>query len=123
MSFYADLIIKVYLVLVNVRGAMAKKKNNLFIFPLILSVLFVLLGSAMLTKELTAYGFNTRTLKLSGLGGHLLILIGIIFLIVSYYSLSPFGRIRNFNFTRFNRKRKKRSNKCVGRVTGHRSGH
>jgi len=28
MSFYADLIIKVYLVLVNVRGAMAKKKKQ-----------------------------------------------------------------------------------------------
>jgi hypothetical protein len=86
---------------------MSKKHNILFIFPLLLSVLFILLGGAMIVKELTAYGVNSRTLKLSGLGGHLLILIGVIFLIVTYFSLSPYSWIRNIDFKFFNKKRKR----------------
>lgn len=86
---------------------MAKKNNNLFLFPLAVSVLFILMGGAMVVKGLVAYGVNSRTLKMSGLGGHLFILIGVIFLIVTYYSLSPFSRIRNINFNFFKRKRKR----------------
>ena len=84
---------------------MAKKNNNLFLFPLAVSVLFILMGGAMVVKGLVAYGVNSRTLKMSGLGGHLF--IGVIFLIVTYYSLSPFSRIRNINFNFFKRKRKR----------------
>lgn len=87
---------------------MAKKSNSLFIFPLAVSVLFILLGGAMIVKGLVAYGVNSRTLKMSGLGGHLFILIGVIFLIVTYYSLSPFSRIRNIDFNFFKRKRKRK---------------
>ncbi|SMD45744.1 hypothetical protein SAMN00777080_4409 [Aquiflexum balticum DSM 16537] len=90
---------------------MYKKQNILFIFPLVLSVLFILLGGVMIVKDLAAYGVNSRTLKLSGLGGHLLILIGIIFLVVTYYSLSPFSWIRNIDFNFFNRKRKENGDK------------
>lgn len=86
---------------------MAKKSNSLYIFPLAVSVLFILMGGAMIVKGLVAYGVNSRTLKMSGLGGHLFILVGVIFLIVTYYSLSPFSRIRNINFNFFKRKRKK----------------
>ena len=86
---------------------MAKKSNNLFLFPLAVSVFFILMGGAMVVKGLVAYGVNSRTLKMSGLGGHLFILIGVIFLIVTYYSLSPFSRIRNINFNIFKRKRKR----------------
>ena len=86
---------------------MAKKNNNLFLFPLAVSVLFILMGGAMVVKGLVAYGVNSRTLKMSGLGGHLFILVGVIFLIVTYYSLSPFSRIRNINFNFFKRKRKR----------------
>ncbi len=79
---------------------MVKKKlkiTNLIILPLIFSTLFILIGVGMIVKGLVGYGINSRTLMVSGFGGHLLILIGIIFLIVTYFSLSPYSKIRNID--------------------------
>lgn len=73
-----------------------KKKSSVPTFTLILSLLFIAMGVTMIAKNLVAVGINSRTLQPSGFGGALLILIGIIFLIVSYFSLSPFSKIRQF---------------------------
>lgn len=87
---------------------MSKKGiNYLSITLLIVSSLLLLMGGIMLVKNLSAYGVNRRTLMVSGYGGHLLILFGIISFIVTYYSLSPFSKIRNMDFKFFNRKKKK----------------
>ncbi len=68
-----------------------KAVNHSIIILLIVSSLLLLMGGVMLVKNLSVYGINRRTLMVSGYGGHLLILIGIISLIVTYYSLSPTG--------------------------------
>ena len=89
---------------------MSKKNfNHLFLTLLTVSILLLLTGGVMLVKNLSVYGINRRTLMVSGYGGHLIILIGIIFLIVSYHSLSPFSKVRNIDFNLF--KRKKNGNK------------
>jgi len=77
---------------------MSKNYNkNLYVYPLIVSILLVILGGLMLMYNLSVYGVNLRTHMVSGFGGHLLILIGIISLIVTYYSFSPFSKIRNLD--------------------------
>lgn len=50
----------------------------------------------MIAKNLYAYNVRARYGSYSATGGHLIILVGIIFLIVSYFSLSPFSKIRKF---------------------------
>lgn len=86
---------------------MAKKDaNHLFIILLIVSIMLLLLGGLMIVKNISVYGTNRRTLMVSGYGGHLLILIGIISLIVTYYSLSPFSKVRNLDFNFFRKKKK-----------------
>lgn len=67
-----------------------------FIGSLAYALLFIIGGIIMIAKDLVAFGVNSRTQMLSGFGGHLLILIGSIFMVVAYYSLSPFSRIRRF---------------------------
>lgn len=85
---------------------MSKKgSNHLFIILLTVSILLLLTGGVMLVNNLSVYGINRRTLMVSGYGGHLIILIGIISLIVTYYSLSPFSKIRNVDFNFFKKKR------------------
>ena len=74
---------------------MKSSKTDLFVF-LTLALQFIIGGIIMLSKDLVAVGVNSRTLSVSGFGGHLLILIGCIFLIVAYYTLSPFSKIRRF---------------------------
>ncbi|WP_158858911.1 hypothetical protein [Lunatibacter salilacus] len=70
-------------------------KNETFVFPLIMSIMFILIGGAMILKGMVGIGVNSRTKMVSGYGGHLLILAGIIFLVVTYYSISPFSKFRN----------------------------
>nr|MBI1229205.1 hypothetical protein [Cytophagales bacterium] len=84
------------------------KNNNLFLFPLIMSIMFILMGGAMIAKGMVGIGINSRTKMVSGYGGHLLVLAGIIFLVVTYYSISPFSKVRNIGkmFTK-NRKHPK----------------
>jgi hypothetical protein len=73
-----------------------ESRNNGFFPVLILALLFIVGGVAMLVKDQVAVGINSRTTQFSAVGGFLLIFIGIIFLIVSYYSLSPNSKIREF---------------------------
>lgn len=61
-----------------------------------LAILFVTLGIIMAIKNQVVVGINSRTMQFSAVGGYLLIFVGIIFLAVSYFSLSPFGKIRRF---------------------------
>jgi hypothetical protein len=70
---------------------------------LLLGVFSLIWGIVMIAKDLVAIGIN-RTLQKTGFGGCLPILIGIVFLIVTYYSLSPYSRIREF----FEKRRKKK---------------
>jgi len=72
----------------------------------LLGAMSIVTGVVMVINHIVVAGINSRTLQYSGFGGYLLILVGIIFLIISYYSLSPYSKIRRF----FN-KRKKRSQK------------
>jgi hypothetical protein len=49
----------------------------------------------MIVEDKVAVGHN-RALQPSGYGGHFLILVSLIFFVVTYFSLSPFGKIRQF---------------------------
>ena len=73
-----------------------KTKVSGVLATLILGFGFLICGVVMIAKDLVAVGINIRTMQESGFGGYLLLLIGIVFLIVTYFSLSPFGRIRKF---------------------------
>ncbi|PTX22307.1 hypothetical protein C8N40_101129 [Pontibacter mucosus] len=74
----------------------------------LIAIVLIIWGIKMIVKNLVAVGINSRTLSLSGFGGEYLILMGLIFLVVAYYSLSPLGKIRQFLEGDFkNRKEKK----------------
>lgn len=68
----------------------------------LLGAISIVTGVVMVINHIVVAGINSRTLQYSGFGGYLLILVGVIFLIVSYYSLSPFSKIRRF----FNKNKK-----------------
>jgi hypothetical protein len=74
---------------------MKSSKPDLFVF-LTLALQCIIGGIIMISKDLVAVGVNSRTLSVSGFGGHLLILGGCIFLVVAYYTLSPFSKIRSY---------------------------
>ena len=74
---------------------MARKNDTLFLMPFIASVVCFFMGARMIANGLVAMGVNSRTKMISGFGGHLSILIGIIGLVVTYYSISPFSKLRN----------------------------
>lgn len=83
----------------------------------LLAIIFILWGIKMIATNLVAVGINSRTLFLSGFGGEYLILIGSIFLVVAYYSLSPLGRIRQFFEGSYkHRKKRYRANKNDKRI-------
>jgi len=71
-------------------------KNYDFLSMLLVSLLLISTGVVMIIRNLAAVGMNSRSLQPSGFGGHYLILIGIIFMVVAYYSLSPFSKLRSF---------------------------
>lgn len=71
-----------------------------------MALMLISSGIIMIRDNLVAYGINSRTLSPSGFGGTLLILVGCILLLVAYFSLSPFGKIRTF-LEGGNRKKKK----------------
>ena len=87
---------------------MKVKTKFMDVFPtLFLALVFIVTGVVMIVNDLVAVGINSRTLQRSGLGGWLLIFIGFIFLVVTYYSFSPFSKIRNlFEHRKKNRNKK-----------------
>ena len=75
-----------------------KNRNDfhVIIFPLSISLFFLFFGGYLLFNDLLAVGRNSRTLGFSVFGGHLMILVGLIFLVITYFCLSPFNKIREF---------------------------
>ncbi len=59
------------------------------------SLLWIIYGINFLIEDKAIIGRH-RDLSINIIGGWLLLLIGIIFLYVTYHSLSPFGRFRRF---------------------------
>ncbi|MEM9832382.1 MAG: hypothetical protein AAF944_17250 [Bacteroidota bacterium] len=74
-----------------------KSKGNFesILVSLGFSLFFLVVGVKMIVEDKVAFGYN-RALQPSGYGGHLLIIAGIIFLVVTYFSLSPFSKFRQF---------------------------
>lgn len=88
---------------------MKHKTKFMDVFPIfLLAMVFILAGVFMITNKMVAIGINSRTLQRSGLGGGLLIFIGFIFLVVAYYSFSPFSKVRNMFEKGKNKKKIKR---------------
>lgn len=67
-----------------------------YIPTLVGGVLLIIWGIIMLVNDLVGYGVHYLTQQFTAGGGWLLILIGLILLGVSYFSLSPFSKIRKF---------------------------
>ena len=86
---------------------MKHKTKFMDVFPtLLFALIFIAAGVVMIVNKLVAVGINSRTLQRSGLGGWLLIFIGLISLVVTYYSFSPFSKVRNL----FEHRKKKTRN-------------
>ncbi|MEQ8682220.1 MAG: hypothetical protein RID25_20820 [Cyclobacteriaceae bacterium] len=86
---------------------MTKEKQNWdFIFYFFLSILLLLCGIYMLAAGKVIAGVDGLTQQFSATGGELIILMAIIFLVVSYNALSPFGPIRTFITSILNRKKR-----------------
>lgn len=75
-----------------------------------LAVVSIIWGIKMIVYNLVVVGVNSRTLSSSGFGGELLILLGLILLVVAYYSLSPFSKIRQFLEGDLKNRNKKKGN-------------
>ena len=76
---------------------MGKKKikwESLLCFSI--AIIMILLGILMIVLDHVISGKHYLTQQNSTIGGVSIILIGIIILIVGYYSLSPFSKIREF---------------------------
>ncbi len=71
---------------------------------LVLGVGFVCWGVVMIAKGQVVVGTSSRTLQTNAYGGHLLIFFGVVFLYITWASLSPYSKIKRF----FERRRKKR---------------
>ena len=86
-----------------------KQKTDLsdIVVDLIFAASFILSGVYLLVNRLVVGGTYARNNQVTGFGGWFLILFGVIFLIIAYYSLSPFSKIRQF----FERKSKTKQDK------------
>lgn len=63
---------------------------------LLLSISCIGFGLYLTINNLVIVGMSSRTLQPTAKGGELFILVGLIFLVVTYYSISPFSRLRQF---------------------------
>ena len=63
---------------------------------LLLGVIFFIWGILMLVKDLYGVNFRSRYMQYDAIGGELVILFGLVFVLVAYFSLSPFSKIRSF---------------------------
>ena len=66
------------------------------IFYFVVSILLVATGLIMLAFDITKVGSHYLTQQKSAIGGYIVIFIGLVGLLVGYYSLSPLGKIRSF---------------------------
>lgn len=83
---------------------MTKEKiSSTTLSVLLFALFFTVWGITMLVRDIQVIGYRARYGQYSVLGGPILILIGAIFWYVTYQTLSPFSRIRQF----FEKKRRK----------------
>lgn len=73
-----------------------KTKLSDVFFQFIVALMLILSGVFLLIKKLVVGGIYSRNNQETGFGGWLLILFGVILLVVAYYTLSPFSKIRQF---------------------------
>ncbi|WP_188500032.1 hypothetical protein [Pontibacter amylolyticus] len=73
-----------------------KTNKSDFINTLIAAIVLLVSGVWMILTDKVAVGVHSKTLSVSGYGGHLLILVSLIFFYVAYHCLSPFSKIRRF---------------------------
>lgn len=85
-----------------------KESKWSFMPTLLLSMLLIIPGVIMIIKKMVGVGFRAMYAKNSGAGGELFIFVGIIFLVVTYFSISPFSKLRQF-FEGSTRRKKKRN--------------
>lgn len=74
----------------------AKPYTVLFIPSLLISVMLIFFGIYLIVNNLVMTGRNWRTLQPTAKGGELYILFGVVFLVVAYFNLSPFNRLRQY---------------------------
>jgi hypothetical protein len=63
---------------------------------LTLSILFIGFGLYLTINNLIIVGTYSRTMQPTAKGGGIYIFVGLIFLVVTYFSISPFSRLRQF---------------------------
>lgn len=77
-----------------------------FMPTLLLSMLLIIAGVIMIIEKMVGVGFRAMYAKTSGAGGELFIFVGIILLVVTYFSISPFSKFRQL-FEGSTRRKKK----------------
>jgi hypothetical protein len=87
-----------------------KDKRGAWVYlpTLMLSILFIGFGLYLTINSLIVVGTFSRTMQPTAKGGGIYILVGLIFLVVTYFSISPFSRVRQFieGKTRIKKRRK-----------------
>ncbi|MEQ9304841.1 MAG: hypothetical protein RJQ14_13115 [Marinoscillum sp.] len=86
-----------------------EKRNWDFIFYFSISILLLLCGIYLMIAGKVIAGIDGLTQQFSTTGGELIILMAVIFMVVSYNTLSPFGPIRTFISNIFNVKSSKKN--------------
>jgi len=71
-------------------------KNKTSIFYFMISSLLIATGFFSWIHDITKSGKHYLTQQNTVFGGPIIIFLGLIALIIGYYSLSPFGRVRKF---------------------------
>ena len=82
---------------------MNKNRNWDITFSLTLTAIFMSWGIYMMFNGKYGVGVDGFTQQYTATGGELFLLVGLIFLLTTYYSLSPYSKIRNF----FNSRKRK----------------
>ena len=70
------------------------------------AIISISFGIWMIYNDKVGIGTHGLSQQQTGSGGELLILIGILFLVVTYFTLSPFSLIRKFIDKLFSRKKR-----------------
>lgn len=88
-----------------------QKKINWNTLALLLSAIAsFIIALYLILGNLVATGSNLRGLQPTAKGGEYFIFIGLFFLIATYYSLSPFSRLRQFIEGKTRTRKKKSKN-------------
>lgn len=79
-------------------GRLKKDKDHIWgiIGATIFSIFLIGWGIYMLVSGKYAKGYDHYVQQETGAGGEYYILIGVILIVITYFTLSPFGKIRRF---------------------------